>query len=71
MHLASVGSVGGVDADEFFVAAAAGVVVHAPLAFVVGAGGEVAEVDAALLTDDLPPAAFSDPGFVQFLKTTR
>ena len=32
---------------------------------------EVAEVDVALLTDDLPPAAFSDPGFVQFLKTTR
>ena len=32
---------------------------------------EVAEVDAALLIDDLPPAAFSDPGFVQFLKTSR
>ena len=32
---------------------------------------EVAEVDAALLTDELPPAAFSDPGFVQFLKATR
>ena len=32
---------------------------------------EVAEVDSALLTDDLPPAAFSDPGFVQFLKSTR
>ena len=32
---------------------------------------EVAEVDAALLTDDLPPAAFSDPGFVQFLKSNR
>ena len=32
---------------------------------------EVAEVDAALLTDDLPPAAFSDPGFLQFLKTDR
>lgn len=32
---------------------------------------EVAEVDAALLTDDLPPAAFADPGFVQFLKTSR
>ena len=32
---------------------------------------EVAEVDAALLTDDLPPAAFSDPGFVQFLKINR
>ncbi len=32
---------------------------------------EVAEVDAALLTDVLPPAAFSDPGFVQFLKSSR
>ena len=32
---------------------------------------ELAEVDVALLTDDLPPAAFSDPGFIQFLKTTR
>lgn len=32
---------------------------------------EIAEVDAALLIDDLPPAAFSDPGFVQFLKTNR
>jgi hypothetical protein len=31
---------------------------------------EVAEVDAALLTDDLPPAAYADPGFVQFLKTS-
>ena len=33
------------------------------------AANDVAEVDAALLTDDLPPAAYSDPGFVQFLKT--
>ncbi|WP_332815564.1 DUF3619 family protein [Ramlibacter sp.] len=32
---------------------------------------EVAEVDADLLTDDLPPAAYADPGFVQFLKTSR
>lgn len=32
---------------------------------------ELAEVDAALLTDELPPAAFADPGFIQFLKTTR
>lgn len=32
---------------------------------------EVAEVDAALLTDDLPPAAYADPGFVQFLKSDR
>jgi hypothetical protein len=30
---------------------------------------ELAEVDVALLIDELPPAAFSDPGFVQFLKT--
>jgi hypothetical protein len=29
---------------------------------------ELAEVDAALLTDDLPPAAYADPGFVQFLR---
>ena len=32
---------------------------------------ELAEVDSALLTDELPPAAFADAGFVQFLKTTR
>ncbi|MDQ3060297.1 MAG: DUF3619 family protein [Pseudomonadota bacterium] len=30
---------------------------------------ELAEVDLALLTDELPPAAFADPGFVQFLTT--
>jgi hypothetical protein len=30
---------------------------------------ELAEVDAALLTDDLPPAAYADPGFVQYLKS--
>lgn len=29
---------------------------------------ELAEVDVALLTDELPPAAFADPGFLQFLK---
>ncbi len=29
-----------------------------------------AEVDAALLSDDLPPSAYSDAGFVEFLKTT-
>ena len=29
---------------------------------------DLADVDVALLTDALPPAAFSDPGFVQFLK---
>ena len=30
---------------------------------------ELAEVDVALLTDDLPPAAYADPGFAQFLRT--
>lgn len=32
---------------------------------------EVAEVDAALLTDDLPPAAYTDAGFIQYLKVSR
>ena len=32
---------------------------------------ELAEVDAALLTDDLPPAAYADPGFLQFLKSAE
>lgn len=30
---------------------------------------ELAEVDMALLTDELPVEAFADPGFLQFLKT--
>lgn len=30
---------------------------------------ELAEVDSALLVDDLPPAAYADPGFLQFLKS--
>ena len=29
---------------------------------------ELAEVDSALLIDDLPPSAYADPGFLQFLK---
>ena len=28
-----------------------------------------AEIDAALLADDLPPKAYSDAGFAEFLKT--
>jgi hypothetical protein len=32
---------------------------------------ELAEVDSALLTDDLPTAAYTDPGFIEFLKTSR
>lgn len=31
---------------------------------------DVAEMDAALLTSDLPPAAFTDPGFQQYLQAT-
>ena len=29
---------------------------------------ELANLDAALLTDDLPPEAYADPGFLQYLK---
>jgi hypothetical protein len=29
---------------------------------------ELAEIDSALLTDDLPPEAYTDPGFAHFLK---
>jgi len=32
---------------------------------------ELAEIDAAILTDDLPPAAYTDPGFAQFLSARR
>ena len=31
---------------------------------------DVAEMDAALLTSELPPAAFTDPGFQQYLQAT-
>ena len=31
---------------------------------------DVAEVDAALLTSELPPAAYTDPGFQQYLQST-
>lgn len=31
----------------------------------------VAEIDVDLLVDELPPRAYSDPGFVEFLKTTH
>jgi hypothetical protein len=30
---------------------------------------ELAAIDAAILTDDLPPDAYADPGFAQFLKS--
>lgn len=32
---------------------------------------ELVEVDSALLMDDLPPAAYTDPGFAQFLKLSK
>lgn len=31
---------------------------------------ELAEVDAALLTDDLPPEAYADPGFLEYLNAS-
>lgn len=31
---------------------------------------ELAEVDSALLVDDLPPEAYADPGFAHFLKNS-
>lgn len=30
--------------------------------------GELAAMDAAILLDDLPPAAYADPGFLQYLR---
>ena len=33
--------------------------------------GELAAVDAALLADDLPPAASADPGFARFVELRR
>jgi len=32
---------------------------------------EIAEVDVELLADDLPPAAYTDPGFIHFLNANR
>jgi hypothetical protein len=32
---------------------------------------EIADVDAELLTDELPPAAYTDPGFAHFLSINR
>lgn len=32
---------------------------------------ELADVDAELLTDSLPPAAYTDPGFAQFLRNNQ
>jgi Protein of unknown function (DUF3619) len=32
---------------------------------------EIADVDAELLTGDLPPSAYTDPGFAQYLKLDR
>jgi hypothetical protein len=29
-----------------------------------------ADFDAQLLSDDLPPAAYSDPGFAEFIRST-
>jgi len=33
--------------------------------------GAAVEIDEAILTDDLPPQAYTDPGFAEFLKSPR
>lgn len=33
--------------------------------------GAAADVDAALLTDDLPPEAYTDPGFAEYLRAPQ
>ena len=35
------------------------------------AADEIAEIDVELLAGDLPPSAYTDPGFVHFLTTSR
>ena len=32
---------------------------------------ELAEVDAELLTDELPPSAYADPGFAQYMRSNQ
>ena len=32
---------------------------------------EIAEIDSALLLDELPPLAYTDPGFLQFIKVNQ
>ena len=32
---------------------------------------EIADIDVEILTGDLPPAAYTDPGFAQFLRANR
>jgi hypothetical protein len=32
---------------------------------------EIAEVDTELLSGDLPPTAYTDPGFAQYLRTNQ
>jgi hypothetical protein len=32
---------------------------------------ELAAVDTELLTDELPPSAYTDPGFIQFLRSSQ
>jgi len=78
MVLAGAGLGGGSDANWWnriasalpIIALAAGLVfIHSALGD--RRASELAEVDAALLTDDLPPSAYADPGFVQFMKSGR
>jgi len=78
-HTASLGGGWGSEGGNWWRALVSAVPVAALLVglFVVGVNqneagaNEMAEVDAALLTDDLPPEAYTDPGFLQFLKTSQ
>jgi nitrogen fixation-related uncharacterized protein len=70
-------ALGGGDERSFWPRLAAGLSILAVLIGLVtihtSVGNQLAEdlatIDAAILTDDLPPDAYADPGFAEFLKT--
>ncbi|QNP49069.1 DUF3619 family protein [Diaphorobacter aerolatus] len=78
-HTASLGGGWGSEGGNWWRALVSAVPVAALLVGLIVVGvnqneagaNEVAEVDAALLTDDLPPEAYTDPGFLQYLKTSE
>ena len=78
-HTATMGGGWGSEGGNWWRALVSAIPVAALLVglFVVGVNqneagaNEIAEVDAALLTDDLPPEAYTDPGFLQYLKTSQ
>jgi len=74
---AALGFGGGDDAPDFWarlgslfvLAALAVALVTITLAQIDSRAADEADVDTALLTDELPPQAYTDPGFLQYLKT--